>query len=101
MRLHATMLLVLAIGFQTPVTLDAAQMAGPVPAIQWWSPGKVPLGQTTFTVYGSNFASSAVVKLQGLPLPTTYRSSTELKAISNVTTSGSGNVTVTNPGPTE
>jgi len=68
------------------------------PSIQWWSPGKVPLGATTFKVYGSNFNSNAVVKLEGTALPTTFVSSGELHVSSNVSQSGSGNITVTNPG---
>ncbi len=72
----------------------------PTPAISWWSPGKVPLGTTTFSLYGSNFVNGAVVRLNGVALPTTYVSSTQINATSNVATSGSGYVTVVNPGPT-
>lgn len=71
----------------------------PTPVLNWWSPGKVPLGNTTFTLYGSNFYNGAVVRLDGVALPTIYVSSTQLKATSNVMQSGSGYVTVTNPGP--
>lgn len=95
-----------------PVTIKATSAADPLasasatvtvryptPVINWWSPGKVPLGTATFTIYGSNFYNGAVVKLDGMPLPTTYVSSTQIKATSNVMQSGAGYVSVTNPGP--
>jgi uncharacterized protein (DUF1800 family) len=69
----------------------------PTPQVQWFSPGKVPLGNSIFTINGTGFVSGAVAKLDGAPLPTTYVSSTQLKATSNVIQSSSGNLTVTNP----
>lgn len=85
-----------------PASAALTAMARPAmqtaPTIQWWSPGKVPLGVTTFTLYGTNFLSGAVAQLDGAALPTTFVSSTELKVTSNVMQSGSGNVTVINPG---
>lgn len=96
-----------------PVTITATSVADatatamtsltvryPTPVVSWWSPGKVPLGQTTFSLYGSNFVNGAVVKLGGVALPTTYVSATQINATSNVAQSGSGYVTVGNPGPT-
>jgi uncharacterized protein YjdB len=77
----------------------AGQAQTPVPSVQWFSPSVVPLGQAVFTVNGSNFTSGAVVMLDGAPLPTTYVSPTQLKAASNAAQSGSGYVTVVNPGP--
>jgi uncharacterized protein (DUF1800 family) len=101
-----------ALPASNPVTVKATSVADPLaaaaaavtvryptPVLNWWSPGKVPLGMTTFTLYGSKFYNGAVVKLDGVPLPTIYVSSTELKATSNVLQSGSGYVSVTNPGP--
>src|SRR5581483_11378683 len=97
-----------------PVTVKATSVADttvsasatvtvryPTPVVQWFSPSKVPLGQSTFTVNGSGFYNGAIVKLDGAALPTTYVSSTQLKATSNVMQSSSGNITVTNPGPTD
>lgn len=96
-----------------PVTITATSAAdptatatalltvrNPTPSIGWWSPGKVPLGQTTFSLYGSNFVNGAVAKLNGAALPTTFVNSGQLNVTSNVAQSGSGYVTVTNPGPT-
>lgn len=76
---------------------QALALAAP-PSISYWSPGKVPLGAATFRIYGSNFAANAIVKLEGMPLPTTFVSSGELAVASSAAQSGSGNVTVTNPG---
>jgi len=72
-----------------------------VPAIKEWSPLRIPVGPTTFNVYGTNFNSDAVVKLDGKPLPTTFVSSTELQVFSFASGSFSGNITVTNPGKPE
>ncbi len=69
----------------------------PTPKVQWFSPGKVPLGNSTFTINGTGFVNGATAKLDGVSLPTTYLSSTQLKATSNVMQSSSGNITVTNP----
>lgn len=95
-----------------PVTIKATSIADPtasgtalmtvrypIPQVQWFSPGKVPLGQSTFTVNGSQFYNGAVVLLDGTPLPTTFVSSTQLQATSNVMQSSSGYITVVNPGP--
>jgi len=68
------------------------------PVVQWFSPGKVPLGLSNFIVNGTGFVSGAIVKLDGVALPTTFISSTQLRATSNVMQSSSGNITVTNPG---
>lgn len=96
-----------------PVTITATSVAdptatattsltvrNPTPSIGWWSPGKVPLGQTTFSLYGSNFVNDAVAKLNGVALPTTFVNAGQLNVISNVAQSGSGYVTVSNPGAT-
>ena len=81
--------------FQTNTSANAVQTA---PSVQWFSPHPVPLGNTMFTVNGANFVNGAVVKLDGAVMPTTFISSTQVKATSNFTDSGSGNLTVTNPG---
>ncbi|MFN0121366.1 MAG: DUF1800 family protein [Blastocatellia bacterium] len=95
-----------------PVTIRATSVADPMaagaatvtvryptPAAQWYSPRIIPLGNTTFTINGVNFYNGAVARLDGVALPTTYVSSTQLRATSNVAQSGSGTITITNPGP--
>lgn len=97
-RLSAMLLLAL-FGFalfQTGTSANTAIVA--TPSVQWFSPHPVPLGNTTFTVNGTNFVNGAVVMLEGVAMPTTFVSSTQLKVTSNFTDSGSGNLTVTNPG---
>ncbi|MBL8206810.1 MAG: DUF1800 family protein [Blastocatellia bacterium] len=84
-----------AAGTLTSTASIAAIQAAPV--VYWFSPSKVPLGTTTFTVNGANFVNGAVVRLDGVALPTTFVSSTQLKATSNVMQSGSGYITVANP----
>ncbi len=69
-----------------------------VPTVQWFSPSKVPLGNTTFTINGANFSNGAVASLDGIALPTTFVSATQLKVASNFMQSGSGKITVANPG---
>src|SRR5262245_23905211 len=53
------------------------------PVVQWYTPGKPPLGPTTFIINGLNFVSGAVAKLDGVALPTAFLSSTQLQASSN------------------
>lgn len=81
--------------FNTSLTLTTAVAK---PQVQWFSPRIVPLGSTTFEVNGKNFVSGAVVKLDGVSLATTFVSSIKLRVTSNFTQSGSGNLTVVNPG---
>ncbi len=81
--------------FQVSTSANAIQA---IPTMQWFTPRIVPLGNTTFTVNGTNFVNGAVVKLEGVAMPTTFLSSTQLRVGSNFTDSGSGNLTVTNPG---
>jgi len=83
--------------FHSSAAMPAALQGCPTPQVQWFSPGKVPLGITTFTINGTGFASGAIAKLDGVALPTTFVSSTQLMATSNVMQSSSGNITVTNP----
>lgn len=71
----------------------------PIPQVQWYSPNVVPLGNTIFTVNGNRFYNGAVVTIDGTAFPTTYVSSTQLKVTSNFAQSGSGYLTVVNPGP--
>ncbi|MFN7926695.1 MAG: DUF1800 family protein [Blastocatellia bacterium] len=83
--------------FSANVTAAPNAVWQATPTIQWWSPSKVPLGQSTFTLYGTNFVNGSVARLEGVALPTTFVSATELKVTSNVMQSSSGNVTVLNP----
>jgi len=74
-----------------------------VPAISSLSPAHVTAGSAamTLTVNGSNFGSGAVVSFNGTALTTTVVSSTQLTAsvpASALTTVGTANVTVQNPG---
>ena len=96
-RLSAMLLLALLSFslFQVSTSANAVQAT---PTVQWFTPRIVPLGNTTFIVNGTNFVNGAVVKLEGVAMPTTFLSSTQLKVASNFTDSGSGNLTVTNPG---
>ena len=82
-----------------PAWLTNASALAATPQVQWFSPAKVPLGTSNFIVNGTNFLRSSIVKLDDVALPTTYISSTQLRATSNVTQSSSGNITVTNVGP--
>ncbi|HNB74323.1 MAG TPA: hypothetical protein PLS70_24605, partial [Acidobacteriota bacterium] len=84
---------------QTVSAVATVTVRYPTPVVQWFSPAKVPLGQSIFTLNGSQFYNGAVVMLDGTPLPTTYVSATQLKATSNVMQSSSGYITVANPGP--
>src|SRR6185369_473500 len=69
-----------------------------VPDVHWYSPRIVPLGTTTFSANGSGFVPGSIVKLDGSVMPSTYISSTQLSVSSNFSQSGSGMITVTNPG---
>ncbi len=84
---------------QTVSAVATVTVRYPTPVVQWFSPAKVPLGQSIFTLNGNQFYNGAVVMLDGTPLPTTYVSATQLKATSNVMQSSSGYITIANPGP--
>lgn len=73
------------------------------PAVQLWStsPSKVPAGSFAISLNGSNFNNTSVVQFGGVPLTTTYVSSTSLKATGVATAAQVGTnvkVTVVNPG---
>ena len=63
------------------------------------SPNPILLGQFKLTVGGSRFVSGAQVLSNGVPLATTFNSSTRLIATGNATRAGSININVANPGP--
>jgi hypothetical protein len=76
----------------------------PVPAISSLSPASATAGGGTFTVTvnGSNFVGASVVNWNGTALPTTFVSAVQITAqvpASDVSNTGSANVTVTNPTP--
>jgi hypothetical protein len=76
----------------------------PVPTISSLNPTGVVAGGAAFTltVNGTNFVSTSVVKFNGNAKTTTFVSATQLTAAilaSDIATSGSANVTVTNAAP--
>ena len=80
-----------------------APVAGVMPAISQLNPNAVTAGGAAFTltVNGTNFGSQAVVNWNGAAQPTTFVSSKQLTAqipASMIATSGSAQITVTNPG---
>ncbi len=73
------------------------------PQVQLWStyPNKVPAGSFAISLSGSNFNASSVVHFGGVPLPTTYFSSTKVTATGTASAAQAGTnvpVTVVNPG---
>jgi hypothetical protein len=81
-----------------PVVPDA------VPVLKFLAPSSLPVGSQVFqlTLDGLKFVEGAVVNWNGGPLPTTYVDATVLTAIvpaSDLATSGTASVTVTNPAP--
>ncbi|MFN0110138.1 MAG: DUF1800 family protein [Blastocatellia bacterium] len=100
-RLAAILLLAFACFSYSKQTASANATMQAKPTVQWFSPRLVPLGNTTFSVNGLNFINGAVVKLDGVAMPTAFVSATQLKVTSNFAQSGSGNLTVTNPGMPE
>jgi hypothetical protein len=77
----------------------------PVPFVsQPLVPGSAQPGgpDFTITINGAGFAPAAAVLWNGTPLPTTFISSTQLRAdvsASDIAKAGSGSVSVINPGP--
>lgn len=82
----------------------AVMQAGAVlPVISSLQPAQVTAGGPAFalTLSGSNFAVGSVVRWEGQERPTTFLSGTQLRApiaAADIAASGSGAVTVTNPG---
>lgn len=98
---HITLLTILiaitaACGYSSP------NMQGAKPAIAMLSPDSATAGGEAFTltVNGSNFAANAVVNWNGVARRTSYVSASQLKVAipaSMIMTSGSVQITVTNP----
>ena len=81
-----------------------AAVPNPVPTITSLSPATVPAGSGAFvlSVSGTGFVARCVVRLNGVALPTTLYSATQVVATvpaSAVATAGSYPVTITNPTP--
>ena len=78
-----------------------ATVQQPTPWVWSVNPNSVTPGPITLSIGGANFVPSAVVRFGGVPLTTTYVSSTSLTATGTATTAqiGSVNVTVANPDP--
>lgn len=72
----------------------------PTPWIWSASPNPIPAGNFLISLNGANYKPDAVVKMNGMPLTTTYVSPTSLKA-SGVGVVGTAVLTVYLPGPGE
>ncbi|MCX6953779.1 MAG: DUF1800 family protein [Verrucomicrobia bacterium] len=75
----------------------------PQPQVWLWSvsPTKVPVGNFTITVNGSNFHAGSVIQFGGVDLPTTFLSATGLRATGIATAAQVGtsvNIAVVNTG---
>jgi uncharacterized protein (DUF1800 family) len=70
----------------------------PTPWVWSVSPAPVPAGDFSIRLNGSNFTPDAQVRLNGMPLATTYVSSTSLRATGNAA-AGAGSIAVYLPGP--
>jgi uncharacterized protein (DUF1800 family) len=70
-----------------------------IPYVTVISPNLLPPGPFALTVTGSRFVNGAQVLWNGLPLATTFVSSTQLTATGNAMQLGNASVTVSNPGP--
>jgi hypothetical protein len=76
----------------------------PVPVVMSLSPASATAGSGGFTlaVNGFNFVAGATVQWNGIALPTTYLSETQLQAIipaGDIATTGNASITVANPAP--
>ncbi len=78
--------------------------SNPVPRITTIAPSSAPAGsrELTLSVFGANFISGSVVRLDGSARPTTYESNTRLTATispADLSSAGEKSVTVFNPSP--
>jgi hypothetical protein len=85
-------------------TIQSTPTPNPVPGITSLNPNQAPAGSgnTVITVNGSNFASSAVVRVNGASRTTTFVSASQLTATltaADLATSGNRTITVFNPAP--
>lgn len=93
-------------GGATPNTVPFTVTVGtyPVPSISFFNPPQVVAGGQGFTmqVEGSNFASTAVLQVNGSARPTTVLFPNQLTAqipASDIATPGTAQITVSNPSP--
>jgi hypothetical protein len=77
----------------------AVTLQNPVPVVTGIAPTSVPAGAFAITVNGSGFVSGAQVLLAGVPLATTFVSSTKLTATGNEASAGTFAIAVMNPNP--
>jgi uncharacterized protein (DUF1800 family) len=71
----------------------------PIPIVNTITPGTFAEGQAQVVVNGSAFVYGAQIYWNGVPVPTTYMSGTQLIAIITENTPGTYPVTVVNPDP--
>jgi|SRR5579859_644806 len=98
--LAAFIALTLACGYSSK---SMPAVAGTVPAIAQLAPSSATAGTAAFsmTVNGSNFGTKATVNFNGTPVTTTFVTANQLTAAvpaTDIMTSGTAQVTVTNPG---
>lgn len=96
--------IVTATSTATPTASASATVTilNPYPTVASTSPSTVAVGSYTITVNGSGFVTGAVVKVNGVALPTTFVSATKLTATGTATSSQNGQylpVDVVNPDP--
>jgi hypothetical protein len=86
-------------------TITAAERSNPAPAVTSLSPGSIAAGHTSplvLTVYGSSFATGAVVRWNGADRPTTAVTRTRVTATipaSDLVVPTTVQITVSNPAP--
>jgi hypothetical protein len=78
---------------------SAVTILNPTPALSSISPTSTNVGAFSLTVTGSKFLSGSQVLLAGVPLTTTFVSSTQLMATGTASTVGIFAVSVNNPNP--
>ena len=91
-------------GFTGGATVAVAITTNPLPTTAGLSPTAMAAGAPgfTLTVTGTNFLSSSVVRWNGADRPTTFASTTQLRAAisaADVATVGTAQVIVVNPAP--
>jgi hypothetical protein len=78
---------------------SAITLLNPTPALSSINPTSINVGAFSLTVTGSKFLSGSQVLLAGVPLTTTFVSSTQLTATGTASTVGIFAVSVSNPNP--
>jgi subtilisin len=88
----------------TSPTITVSAAMNPLPAVTSISPSRASAGSGAFTlsVNGSGFTAASEVRWEGAPRPTTFVSSTQLRAsigAADVAAAGTAQVTVFSPAP--